>query len=152
MDDAFKALDVNGTPPGVKDALEEFASSIVAFRDTVLRDILQHAVSDTGGSGTISRPTEWGSKKSWQKVTPSVGSSNRISVLAEEVVMGVVQQFADEDSGAEKTAVSATPSNIKKKKIGKRPGKQQTKPATKQQALDPNSEVYVKVKSRLTNA
>ncbi len=91
-DSAFTHLEVDDRMPTLRDAQHGFAKAMMAYRDTVLQDAMQHAMEQ--GSDyprKIGKSTEWGSKKPWVKTTPSVGTSSMMSVVSEDTD-GMVQK------------------------------------------------------------
>jgi hypothetical protein len=101
-DDAFTHLEV-GIMPTLRDAQHGFAKAMMAYRDTVLQDVMQRAMEQGADyPGKIGTSTEWGSKKPWVKTTTSVGTSSMMSVVSEDTG-GMVQKFVD--SGEEDTDV-----------------------------------------------
>lgn len=106
LEDAFKDLETSNKMPTLRECQNEFAMALTFYRDTVLRDVLSHAVSDDapGSKAKLGKPTEWGGKKPWVKPPMSLGESSRMSTVAEEGT-AVVQKFAD-DSATEEEVTS----------------------------------------------
>jgi hypothetical protein len=95
LDDAFKDLQASDKMPTLRECQNEFANALVVYRDTLLKDVLGHALSTSGESnqGKLGRAAEWGSKKPWTKTQQSIGTSSKMSAVSEKDE-GVVQRFA----------------------------------------------------------
>lgn len=96
IEDVFKELEKEQRAATVKELWKSFSDAMLAYRDSMLIDMVSNAVSTSGDiSGKVGRATEWGSKKPWNKSAPSVGASTKMSTVSEEVG-GVEQKFDDE--------------------------------------------------------
>jgi hypothetical protein len=88
LESAFDDLGVSDKIPTVREAQQEFVKSLLTYRDTVLQDVLAHAMAQRSDNSHKGKSTEWGSKRAWVKSTPSVGTSSMMS----EDIGGVEQK------------------------------------------------------------
>jgi hypothetical protein len=78
LESAFDDLGVSDKIPTVREAQQEFAKSLLTYRDTVLRDVLAHAMAQgPDNSHKIGKSTEWGSKRAWVKSTLDTGTQQK---------------------------------------------------------------------------
>jgi hypothetical protein len=85
FDEAFNDLGVSDRIPSLKEANQEFVKALLVYRDTVLQDVLAHAMAQgQDNSSKIGKSTEWGSKRAWVKSPSSAGTSSMMSVVGEE--------------------------------------------------------------------
>lgn len=146
IDDAFKALELSGKMPTLLDAQKKFASSLIAYRDTVLTDIVSSSLQDIRSTSSMGKKTEWGGKRPWDKKPASVGTSSRMSVVTDSYVESVPQSFADDEEEVATVVedVKPTPKKKTKKVVVRRVKKrisvvEETEPMveiTKGQAVD----------------
>lgn len=118
VETAFAGLKMSDKAPELRECQESLARALLEYRNTVLRDIVAHAVEQSPDNPRkMGKSTEWGSKKPWVKSTPSVGTPSMMSVVSEDAD-GVVQRFADADDND--TEVQQEEEPVKKKVVRKK--------------------------------
>lgn len=135
VEDAYKELEGNHKLPLLKDAVRSITIVMIDYRDSVLKDIVMASIVAAGdNSSKVAKSTEWGNKKPWQKAPGSVGTSSRMSTVAEDT--GGVEQrfedvtepvtFADEATATEAPVKEAPKKRMKKvKRVKKQPDLEQ---------------------------
>lgn len=105
IESAFADLGLNDKMPTLRDAHQAFVKAVITYHDTVLQDVISHAM-------------EQGSDypRKWVKAPPSVGTSSMMSVVSENTG-GMEQKFAD--AGEDETEVPQE-EEAPKKKVMKR--------------------------------
>ncbi|KAJ9213882.1 hypothetical protein DTO166G4_4493 [Paecilomyces variotii] len=91
LDDAFKDFQASSKMPTLRECQTEFANTLVTYKDTVLKDILAHALGSSGEAG-----------------------QNKL------IDDGIVQKFADEDEpylASSVDAVASTGGNIQARRL-----------------------------------
>lgn len=76
IEKAMQEIDVQYETPSLRTAQEEFAKSLLAYRDTVVRDIVAQTMSRHSEAGNkLGKRTEWGNKLPWAASPSAMASS-----------------------------------------------------------------------------
>ncbi|KAG4438210.1 hypothetical protein IFR05_006307 [Cadophora sp. M221] len=101
IESAFADLGLNDKMPTLRDAHQAFVKAVITYHDTVLQDVISHAMEQRSDY-----------PRKWVKAPPSVGTSSMMSVVSENTG-GMEQKFAD--AGEDETEVPQEEEALKKK-------------------------------------
>lgn len=142
LESAFNDLKTTDKIPSLRKAHDDFVMAMLSYRDMVIRDVLEYTVTQRSAqnSSKLGKPVEWGGKSKWNRGTPSVGTSSKMSIVSSSEG-GVAQKFADDDDAGQDTETGSavaspaassnallSPEGTRKKKVVRRVKKRVSAP------------------------
>lgn len=121
VDLAFGDTSVENTHPNLAESMRGLSKALNLYASAVLQDYVASTIaSGTPGSSKVSKATDWGNKREWTKGASTVGTSTKMTEVAqvdEGVPQRMVADESDHDQGPAPPSTTGTEKKTKKKTV-----------------------------------